>query len=265
MVVQAVLLSPKFLFRPEIGDRAQAVAQGVPLTSWEMAARLSYFLTGSIPDAGAGRRRPMRTSCRSSDELVKQARRLLTSQRAQTNLVRFHLSGWGRTRRRRWPRTRTRSPTSLRCSRITWRRRRTVPAQDAVREQRHVRGHAAGRLHYANAPLAAFYGVADARATDWDARQARPQQRVGPADAGVAAGDDGERGSHRSGAPREVRAPADPVPRRESAVAGDRGDVQAAGSEQDGARAVQCQHAESDVCASCHRLLDPLGLAVRAL
>ena len=46
MVVQAMLLSPKFLFRAEIGDRSRQGAQGVPLTSWEIAARLSYFLTG---------------------------------------------------------------------------------------------------------------------------------------------------------------------------------------------------------------------------
>ena len=32
-------------------SRSRQVAQGIPLTSWEMATRLSYFLTGSIPDA----------------------------------------------------------------------------------------------------------------------------------------------------------------------------------------------------------------------
>ena len=89
MVVQAVLMSPKFLFRPEIGDRAHAVAQGIPLTSWEMATRLSYFLTGTIPDAelaGAADADLLREP----DAVLKQARRLLTTPRAQTQLVKFH-------------------------------------------------------------------------------------------------------------------------------------------------------------------------------
>jgi hypothetical protein len=88
-VVQAMLLSPKFLFRPEIGDRARQGSQGVPLTSWEVATRLSYFLTGTIPDAelaGAADAGTLTTQ----DEVIKQARRLLTSDRAQAQLVKFH-------------------------------------------------------------------------------------------------------------------------------------------------------------------------------
>jgi len=89
MVVQAMLLSPKFLFRPEVGDRSKQAPQGVPLTSWEIATRLSYFLTGTMPDAelaGAADSGALRTQ----DEVMKQARRLLTSDRAQTQLVKFH-------------------------------------------------------------------------------------------------------------------------------------------------------------------------------
>jgi hypothetical protein len=94
LVVQAMLLSPKFLFRPEVGDVSRTGAQGVPLTSWELAARLSYFLTGSIPDpelaaaADSG-------ALSSPDELVTQARRLMTSTRSQTQLVQFHMQWLG--------------------------------------------------------------------------------------------------------------------------------------------------------------------------
>ena len=94
MVVQAMLLSPKFLFRAEIGDRSQQGAQGVPLTSWEIAARLSYFLTGTMPDAelaGAADAGTLTTQ----DEVIKQARRLLTSDRAQAQLVKFHMMWLG--------------------------------------------------------------------------------------------------------------------------------------------------------------------------
>jgi hypothetical protein len=51
-VIEAILQSAPFLYRPEFGDTTGAQAnQGVlPLTSYEMASRLSYFLWGSMPD-----------------------------------------------------------------------------------------------------------------------------------------------------------------------------------------------------------------------
>jgi hypothetical protein len=94
MVVEAMLLSPKFLFRPEIGDVARAAEPGVPLTSWEVAARLSFFLTGSIPDPELAAAAEA-DALQSSDEIVKQARRLMTSERAQTQLVQFHTQWMG--------------------------------------------------------------------------------------------------------------------------------------------------------------------------
>src|SRR3954462_3179868 len=78
-VVQAMLLSPKFLFRPEVGDPSREGPQGIPLTSWEMAARLSYFLTGSTPDAELAAAADAGDLLK-REELVKQARRLMTSQ-----------------------------------------------------------------------------------------------------------------------------------------------------------------------------------------
>jgi len=94
MVVQAMLMSPNFLFRAEVGDVSRAGAQGVPLTSWEVASRLSYFLTGSLPDrelTDAADADGLRTA----DQVVAQARRLLTSPRAQTQLVTFHMQWLG--------------------------------------------------------------------------------------------------------------------------------------------------------------------------
>jgi hypothetical protein len=50
MVLQVMLLSPAFLYRLELGAGASSAGTTVPLTSWEMASRLSYFLLGSMPD-----------------------------------------------------------------------------------------------------------------------------------------------------------------------------------------------------------------------
>jgi hypothetical protein len=89
LAIQGVLLSPKFLFRPEVGDRARTIARGTPLTPYEVATRLSYLITGSIPDtelmASAGSGKLSR-----GEEVARQAQRLLAMPGAQAHVVRFH-------------------------------------------------------------------------------------------------------------------------------------------------------------------------------
>ena len=68
---------------------------------------------------------------------------------------------------------------------------------------------------YVNGPLAAFYGAAGPEriADKWIARQLDHQQARGPADAGSLLATMAKEDRTEPGAPREVRAPADPVPR----------------------------------------------------
>lgn len=47
--LKAVLMSPHFLYRVELGDPVSAAA--TPLNDYELASRLSYFLWASMPDA----------------------------------------------------------------------------------------------------------------------------------------------------------------------------------------------------------------------
>lgn len=49
-LVQAALLSPHFLFRPEVNESPTATGQR-SATGYELAGRLSYFLWSSMPDA----------------------------------------------------------------------------------------------------------------------------------------------------------------------------------------------------------------------
>jgi Protein of unknown function (DUF1592)/Protein of unknown function (DUF1588)/Protein of unknown function (DUF1595)/Protein of unknown function (DUF1587)/Protein of unknown function (DUF1585) len=90
LAIEGILLSPNFLFRPELGDPNKMVAAGiVALTPWEVANRLSFFINGSMPDttliAAA-------ESGALSDvaEVKTQAQRLLSLPRSQTNLVKMH-------------------------------------------------------------------------------------------------------------------------------------------------------------------------------
>jgi len=87
VVLEALLLSPAFLYRIEMGQTGQPGSL-VKLTSWEMASRLSYLLIGSMPDTELFR-------AARNDELVDpanveaQARRLLADPRARDAFRRF--------------------------------------------------------------------------------------------------------------------------------------------------------------------------------
>jgi hypothetical protein len=88
VVIQAFLQSPYFLYRVE--DTSPAPGQPAALLSpYEMAARMSYFLWGSMPDdqllaaADAG-------ALATRDQVAAQAQRMLKDPRAQQMVSTFH-------------------------------------------------------------------------------------------------------------------------------------------------------------------------------
>ena len=89
LTLQAILQSPQFLYRLD-SERPPTFETGaVPLDSYQIAARISYFLTGSMPDAAlfaaadAG-------SLLSTTEIETQARRLLETNRAKAMVRDFN-------------------------------------------------------------------------------------------------------------------------------------------------------------------------------
>jgi len=89
LVVQTMLQSPHFLYRPEFGDPSKEDGGAVPLTGWEMASRLSYMFWNTMPDAGlleAAERDELRTP----EQIAFQARRLLQAGRARVAIRNFH-------------------------------------------------------------------------------------------------------------------------------------------------------------------------------
>ena len=87
-VTSAILQSPHFLFRVEIGEDDPEDDTRLRYTSWEMASRLSYFLWGAPPDdallAAAARGELV-----SEDAVRREAIRMLADPRARTQMVRF--------------------------------------------------------------------------------------------------------------------------------------------------------------------------------
>lgn len=88
LTVQGLLLAPAFLYLLESGTPTEG-ADLVPLTSWEVASRLSYLLTDSMPD-------PELFAAAEAGELLtpasveEHARRLLAGRRAREAVVHFH-------------------------------------------------------------------------------------------------------------------------------------------------------------------------------
>jgi hypothetical protein len=90
LVIQAALQAPAFLYRVELGEAADGSAKYVPLTHFEMASRLSYFLWGTMPDpelfdaAAAGK-------LGTKEDVAAQARRMLDDPKAHDAIAEFHL------------------------------------------------------------------------------------------------------------------------------------------------------------------------------
>ena len=86
--LQAVLVSPHFLFRIEDDRAATASSASVPVSDYELASRLSYFLWSSTPDAEllrlAGERRLKQPTV-----LAAQVRRMLRDPKSRALVENF--------------------------------------------------------------------------------------------------------------------------------------------------------------------------------
>ena len=94
VLVEAVLQSPRFVYRFKTGETDNADNGAVPLTDFETASRLSYFLWNSGPDAElleAAKNGELSTK----EGIRKQADRMIEDQRARDTLNRAILSIFG--------------------------------------------------------------------------------------------------------------------------------------------------------------------------
>lgn len=89
IVIEVVLQSPSFLYRPEYGSETPIEGDVVPFTSWEMATKLSYMLWNSMPDdelfdAAAS------DALGTKEQVSTQATRMLADDRAKDTIRNFH-------------------------------------------------------------------------------------------------------------------------------------------------------------------------------
>jgi hypothetical protein len=89
LVVQAALQSPQFLYRFEPVPEGAMPGDVLAVTGYEMAARLSYFLTASMPDAEL-RAAAAAGGLATIEEVEAQARRLLDTPGGRQTVREFH-------------------------------------------------------------------------------------------------------------------------------------------------------------------------------
>jgi cytochrome c551/c552 len=90
--VARVLVDPQFLFRLEREPAGVAAGAGYPLTDLDLASRLSFFLWSSIPDDEL-REAAVRGALKDPQELERQVRRMLADPRADA-LVNSFAGQW---------------------------------------------------------------------------------------------------------------------------------------------------------------------------
>ena len=89
-VISAMLQSPYFLYRSELGSASGAM---FALTPYEVASSLSYLLTGSMPDAALMAAADGWSGTPTTTQLDTQVQRLLADPRSSATVMRF-MTGW---------------------------------------------------------------------------------------------------------------------------------------------------------------------------
>jgi uncharacterized protein DUF1592/uncharacterized protein DUF1588/uncharacterized protein DUF1587/uncharacterized protein DUF1585/uncharacterized protein DUF1595/cbb3-type cytochrome c oxidase subunit III len=160
--LQAILVSPDFLFRIE-RDRANTATSTVghyPISQYELATRLAYFLWSSMPDA------PLRHAAetgtlRNPAVLAAQVRRMLRDPRSKALAENFG-GQWLQFRAlESVTRDRDRYPDFEDYLRFSMRRETELFIEDVIQHDRKVLDFIDGKYTFVNERLARHYGIPD--------------------------------------------------------------------------------------------------------
>jgi hypothetical protein len=87
-LIARVLMSPSFLLHVRQGHKTQPKSDTLPLSDWELASRLSYFLWSSLPDTEL-RQLAATGTLQQPEVLAGQVRRMLHDDRARSFAIEF--------------------------------------------------------------------------------------------------------------------------------------------------------------------------------
>jgi hypothetical protein len=163
LAIEAVLISPNFLFRIEKDPSSAKAAEGkpgeaYPLSDYELASRLSYFLWSSMPDEQLFR---LAEQTRLHDPAVLSAevQRMLKDPRAAALVENFG-EQWLNLRLMDRTKPDSEKFLSVDDELLDDMRRETLLFIEAVvRENRSILDFIDGRFSHLNGPLARYYGI----------------------------------------------------------------------------------------------------------
>jgi mono/diheme cytochrome c family protein len=156
--IQALLVSPDFLFRIERDPAATASAAHHRISQHELAARLSYFLWSSMPDAQLRLAADLGT-LRNPAVLAAQVKRMLKDPKARALAENFG-GQWLQFRAlESVTRDRERYPDFEDYLRLSMRRETEMFIEDIIRNDRKVLDFIDGRYSFMNERLARHYGI----------------------------------------------------------------------------------------------------------
>ena len=156
--IQALLVSPDFLFRIERNRPASAAASVERISQHELATRLSYFLWASMPDQ-ALRRAADAGTLREPAVLEAQVRRMLRDPKAASLAEQFG-GQWLQFRAlESMTRNRERYPDFDEYLRQSMRRETQTFVEHVIRDDRSILDFIDARYSYLNERLARHYGI----------------------------------------------------------------------------------------------------------
>ncbi len=269
-VLVRVLVSPHFLFKAEtlpVADEADKITLtpdgDLPLTAWEVASRLSYFLWSSLPDATL-RRAAEDGSLLQPDVLAAQTRRLLKDPRSSALAHEFagqwlKFTGFDShdgVDLKKFPEMTPEIRADMHREAVEYFSR-------LFREDRKVVDIVAGETTYLNERLASFYGIPGVTGPEFREVKVADHQRGGLL--GMGAILTGTSRPHRTS----------PVVRGEFLYAVVMGhssppppanvpELEESSLKPASLREALMRHREDQACAVCHDRIDPLGFALEA-
>ncbi len=259
--IQAVLVSPDFLFRLERDRPASAGRSSHPISQHELATRLSYFLWASMPDA-ALRRAADAGTLRNPAVLTAQVKRMLRDPKSRTLAENFggqwlEFRGLESTTR-----DRDRFPDFEDYLRLSMRRETELFVDHIVRDDSSILDFIDGRYSYINERLARHYGVTGVKGPEFRRVDLSATPRTGV----VTHGSVLTVSSYATRTSPVLRgkwvldnllnAPPPPPP-------ADVPNLDEAAIGKDASLREQLEmHRKDAICASCHRRMDPLGFGL---
>ena len=263
MALQAILASPQFLFRLEETPATLRAGQPYKLNDLALASRLSFFLWGTVPDQELVKV-AMNGGLSAPGGLEKQVRRMLADPRSEALATRF-AAQWLRLQDADkirpdallypyWDNTLT----------VAFKRETELLFDSLVREDRSLLDFLTADYSFVNERIARHYGIPNITGSHFR-RVALPENRRGILGHGsillLTSVADRTSPVQRGKWVMEVLLGSPPPPPPPNVPALE--DTKAAiGAKLLSVRERMEEHRKNPACTSCHRVIDPLGLAL---